>query len=240
MNFALILAGGTGQRMGNVQVPKQFLLLNNKAILLHTLEKFYLLKEEFEKIIIAAHPSWFAYTRDLIEKNFAPDAEVFEVITGGGTRHDTVKRGLSFLQNNFELTSNDIILTHDAVRPFISYKIIKENIEKTLQFSAVDTVISSIDTIVYSEDGEQISEIPERSKYYHGQTPQSFKIQELIDIYNNVSEKNLDNTTDVAKLYRLLNKTVYLVKGEQLNFKITTPFDLTIARALLERDGKGD
>lgn len=235
MKFALILASGTGQRMENVEMPKQFLPLNNKAIILHTLEKFFLFKEELTKIIVVTHPNWMAYTQDLIRKNFPKDELVFSVIKGGETRNDTVQIGLKYIESQYELTEDSIVLTHDAVRPFISYKIIRENIDKTIQFGAVDTVIDSIDTIVYSEDGEQITTIPERAKYYQGQTPQSFKIKELIHAYVQLTKEQMDAATDVAKLYRLLNKPVYLVKGEQLNFKITTPFDLTVAKALLER-----
>jgi len=236
MKFALILAGGTGQRMGNVEMPKQFLQLKNKAIILHTLEKFFLFKEVFTKIIVVTHPSWIAYTHDLIRKNFPHAGDIFDVIKAGETRNETVLIGLKYIQSQFDLTEDAIVLTHDAVRPFISHRVIRENIEKTIQFGAVDTVISSIDTIVYSEDGEQITSIPERSKYYQGQTPQSFKVKELLDSYAQLSREQMDMATDVAKLYRLLNKPVYLVKGEQLNFKITTPFDLSVAKALLERE----
>lgn len=236
MKFALILAGGTGQRMGNLELPKQFLLLNNKAILLHTLEKFYLFKNEFTKIVIATHANWLAYTQDLIRKNFPNDASIFEVIKGGEQRNDTVLAGLQYITKNYSIDDESIILTHDAVRPFISYRIIRNNIDKTMQYGAVDTVIDSIDTIVYSENGNEITSIPERSKYYQGQTPQSFRIKELIDTYHQLTKEQLNTATDVAKLYRLLDKSVYLVKGEQLNFKITTPFDLTVAKALLERN----
>ncbi|MGG2108510.1 IspD/TarI family cytidylyltransferase [Lysinibacillus pakistanensis] len=237
MKFALILAGGTGQRMGNVEMPKQFLLLNNKAIILHTLEKFYLFKDELTKIIVVTHPNWLAYTQDLIRKNFEKVSSIFEVIKGGETRNDTVLCGINYISQNFEITKDCIVLTHDAVRPFISYQIIRENIDKAIQYGAVDTVIDSIDTIVYSEDGNEITSIPERAKYYQGQTPQSFKVKELIVAFSQLAKVQMDTATDVAKLYGLLDKSVYLVKGEQLNFKITTPFDLTVAKALLEREG---
>lgn len=236
MKFALILAGGTGQRMGNVEMPKQFLLLKNKAILLHTLEKFYLFKDEFTKIVIATHANWLAYTQDLIKKNFPHDASIFEVIKGGEQRNDTVLAGLQYITGNYAIDDGSIILTHDAVRPFISYRIIRDNIDKTIKYGAVDTVIDSIDTIVYSENGEEITSIPERSKHYQGQTPQSFRIKELLTAYSQLTKEQLDNATDVAKLYQLVGKSVYLVNGEQLNFKITTPFDLTVAKALLERN----
>jgi D-ribitol-5-phosphate cytidylyltransferase len=234
MKLALILAGGSGRRMENVDTPKQFLLLNNKAILLHTLEKFFLFKNEIDKMIIATHPVWQAYTRDLISKNFGEDASVFEVISGGETRHQTIKKGLCYIQDNYEIDSTDIILTHDAVRPFVSFRIIQDNLEYTARYGAVDTVIPAVDTIVCSEDGITIKNIPDRNNFYQGQTPQSFFIKELIDAYNQLSDIQLENTTDIAKVYRLLKKPVYLVMGEQVNYKITTPFDLSIARTMLE------
>lgn len=236
MKYALILAGGTGQRMGNSQTPKQFLLLNNKAILLHTVEKFYMFKEELEKIIIATPSNWIAYTVDLLRKYFIDADEVFKVIEGGSNRNETVKKGVNYIKDNFSTTEDSIILTHDAVRPFISYRIIRDNIDKAQQYGAVDTVISCTDTIVYSDNGQMITDIPERDKYYQGQTPQTFKIHGLVEIYKNLSSYQLEQATDVAKLYKILKKDVYLVEGEQLNFKITTPFDLNMARGILERN----
>ncbi|WP_017756437.1 IspD/TarI family cytidylyltransferase [Calidifontibacillus oryziterrae] len=235
MNIALILAGGSGQRMGNIDMPKQFLILDNKAILLHTLEKFFVFRHEIDKVIVATHPTWFAYTRDLISRNFKKQSSYFEVITGGTTRHSTVRIGLKHIQQSYDPQDDDVVLTHDAVRPFVSYRIIKENIKGTQKWGAVDTVIPAVDTIVYSKDGLKIAEIPKREEYYQGQTPQSFFINELVSVYSQFTDEQLESTTDVAKLYRLLNKSVYLVMGEQNNFKITTPFDLSMARALIER-----
>jgi len=233
MKFALILAGGSGQRMGNIDMPKQFLLLDNKAILLHTLEKFFVFQNEIDQVVIAVHPRWIAYTKDLIHKNFKEKYSLFKVIAGGATRHQTVKNGLNYIQDQHSLSDDDIIITHDAVRPFIGYRIIKENIENTLEWEAVDTVIPAVDTIVHSQDGKRISDIPNRAEYYQGQTPQTFKIKGLINVYGQFTNDQLEATTDVAKLYRLLDKPVHLVMGEQANFKITTPFDLSIAKALL-------
>lgn len=240
MNFALILAGGSGQRMGNLDMPKQFLLLDNKAILLHTLEKFFVFRNKIDRVIVATHPQWIAYTKDLIKGNFQEESTFFEVIAGGETRHETVKIGFEHIKEHYDLSEKDMILTHDAVRPFISYRIIKDNIESTLKYGAVDTVIPAVDTIVCSKDGIEIADIPNRSEYYQGQTPQSFFIKDLIEVYEQFSNEQLEATTDVAKLYRLLNKSVHLVMGEQMNFKITTPFDLSMARALLERTDLGD
>lgn len=236
MKFALILAGGTGQRMGNVELPKQFLSINNKEIILHTLEKFYLFKEELDQVIVIVHPNWTAYAQDLIKGNFKVNPGFFKVIEGGETRNDTVQKGIEYIKGHYEVDDNSIVLTHDAVRPFISYKIIRDNIDYTLKYGAVDTVINSIDTIVVSDDGIEISNIPERAKYYQGQTPQSFKVLELAEVYNSLNKNQLDQATDVATLYKTLNKKVFLVKGNQLNFKITTPFDLKIAKALLEQE----
>jgi len=209
MNIALILAGGSGQRMGNIDMPKQFLLLDNKAILLHTLEKFFVFQNEIDQVIIATHPGWIAYTKDLIHKNFKDKSSFFEVIVGGATRHQTVKSGLSYIQERYSLSDNDIIITHDAVRPFIGYRIIKENIEETLEWGAVDTVIPAVDTIVHSQDGKRITDIPNRGEYYQGQTPQSFKVKDLINVYGQFTNDQLEATTDVAKLYRLLDNPVH-------------------------------
>ena len=113
MIYAEILAGGKGTRMGNTEMPKQFLLLGNKPIFIHTVEQF-LLNRRVDKILICCPEQWMAYTRDTLKKYHADMERVF-VVKGGTTRNETILNGCTFIEKNFGLNNDDIILTHDAV-----------------------------------------------------------------------------------------------------------------------------
>ena len=229
MNFALILAGGLGTRMGSTQKPKQFLNLGSKPILIHTVEKFSILND-FEKIIVLTPKEWINYTKDLIS-NY--DFNNVVVIEGGELRIDTVNEGMEYILDNYD-GNNHIIVTHDAVRPFVSYRIIKENIECAEKYGASDTVILATDTIVESKNNEDITDIPVRDFMYQGQTPQSFKLDKLKSFYDNLDEDEKIKLSDACKLFVLNNERVHLVEGDVSNIKITHPYDLKVANFILE------
>jgi 2-C-methyl-D-erythritol 4-phosphate cytidylyltransferase len=234
--YAEILAGGKGTRMGNTNMPKQFLTLKNKPIVVHTIEKF-ILHDRFDKILIVSPKEWIHHTKDIIQK-FLPADERLIVVEGGKDRNESIMSGIRYIEQNFGLNDDDIIVTHDSVRPFITHRIIQENIDAALKYSAVDTAIPAIDTIVESKDGEWISNIPVRSTMYQGQTPQSFNIKKLVAYYNALSEEQKAILTDACKIFTLHGDNVRIVRGEMFNIKITTPYDLKIAEALLEETSK--
>lgn len=232
MIYAEILAGGKGTRMGNTEVPKQFLKLGNKPIIIHTIEKF-LLNVEFNKILIIVPEAWINTTNDLLVK-YSIDTSRVEVVQGGTTRQETVMNGIKHIEENYGLNDDDIIVTHDAVRPFISYRIIEDNIKYAKEFGATDTVIPAIDTIVVSDNHEFISDIPVRDNMYQGQTPQSFNIKLLLDTYNKLTNEEKNILTDAAKIMTLKGVDVKLIDGEYYNIKITTQYDLLLANAILK------
>ena len=220
--------------MGNTEMPKQFLLLGNKPIFIHTVEQF-LLNRRVDKILICCPEQWMAYTRDTLKKYHADMERVF-VVKGGTTRNETILNGCTFIEKNFGLNNDDIILTHDAVRPFINQRIIDDNIDGTLKYGAVDTVVEAFDTIVHSADGEVITNIPVRSEMYQGQTPQSFNIKLLMSFFNSLTNEEKEILTDACKALVIKGNDVHLVKGEVYNMKITTQHDLKVANGLVEGD----
>ena len=123
VNYAGILAGGIGSRMGNVPLPKQFLELDGKPILIHTVEKFILMNE-FDKIIIATPEKWISHTNNILENYHIDDSRI-SVVKGGSDRNATIMNIIQFVEENNGLTDEDIIVTHDAVRPFLTYRILK-------------------------------------------------------------------------------------------------------------------
>lgn len=230
--FAAILAGGTGTRMGNVEKPKQYLKISGKPIIVHTIEKF-LLNEDIQAVIVLTPKQWVNHTKDLVKK-YIPSGLDIHVIEGGADRNGTIMNAIDFIETTFGLDDDTVIVTHDSVRPFVSHRIIADNVKFALKYGACDTVIPATDTIVCSEDSEIISEIPDRSKMYQGQTPQSFKAKKLKDMYLGLSEDEKKILTDACKIMVLKGEKVYLVEGETGNMKITYPYDLKVAEALLK------
>ena len=234
MVFAVICAGGIGSRMGNAEKPKQYLKVGGKPIILHTIEKF-VVNEEFEKIIVLVPESWISYTKDIINKHLQ-GIEKVEVMAGGSDRNSTIMNAINYIEEKFGLDDDTIIVTHDAVRPFVTHRIIMDNIEAAVKVGACDTVIPATDTIVESLDGEKISSIPDRSKVYQGQTPQSFRAKRLKELYSSLTDEEKSILTDAAKIYLLKGEAVHLVRGEVFNIKITYPYDLTVAETLINTD----
>ncbi|MGT2771441.1 2-C-methyl-D-erythritol 4-phosphate cytidylyltransferase [Streptococcus marimammalium] len=233
MIYAGILAGGKGTRMGLQDMPKQFLELGSKPILIHTIEKFILVKE-INKIVIGVHPDWIIYTEDLIKKYLSPFIEKIVIAPGGSNRNDTITNIITKIKTEFSSNDDDIIITHDSVRPFVSLKTIKENIWLANNYDAIDTVVEAVDTIVESKDKESISNIPERQYLYLGQTPQTFKMSDFMSFYNALSENDKEILTDACKIFTINGKKVGLAKGDYSNIKITTITDLKIARSMIE------
>ncbi|MEH7383243.1 2-C-methyl-D-erythritol 4-phosphate cytidylyltransferase [Bacillus sp. JJ1533] len=232
MIYAEILAGGKGTRMGNVNMPKQFLPLNKKPIIIHTLEKF-MLNSAFEKILVVTPREWINHTKDIINKFIGKNDRII-VVEGGKDRNESIMNGIRHIESTFGLFDDDYIVTHDSVRPFLTHRIIMENIEQVKKYNAVDTAIEAIDTIIESENGETISNIPKRDIMYQGQTPQSFHIKTLVDYYNKLTQEQKEILTDACKICSLFGEDVKIVKGEVFNIKITTPYDLKVANAIIQ------
>lgn len=234
MIFSVICAGGIGSRMGNAEKPKQYLKIGNKPIILHTIEKF-LINNKFEKILVLCPSSWVSHTQDLVNK-YLDGNDKIKVLEGGKTRNDTIMNAVDYIEKNYGLDDETIIVTHDSVRPFLTHRIIEENIECTLKYGACDTVIPATDTIVESTDADRINTIPDRKYMYQGQTPQSFKAKKLKELYHSLSEEEKDILTDAAKIYVLKNEPIHMVQGEVFNIKITYPYDLRVAETLINMD----
>ena len=232
MTYGVILAGGIGSRMGGDK-PKQYLTVKDKPIIIYTIEKF-LIVPEFEKVIVLCPSQWVEHTKNLIEKHIAPAKDKVAVIQGGTTRNETIMNAIKFIDGEGNLNDDTIIVTHDSVRPFVTHRIIEENIKAAEEFGACDTVVPATDTIVEAVDNATISNIPDRSKMYQGQTPQSFKALKLKNMYESLTDEEKNILTDAAKIFVIKGEEVALVQGETYNMKITYPYDLRVAKSLLE------
>lgn len=229
--YGVILAGGIGSRMGNVEKPKQFMEIGGKPIIIHTIEKF-VLNPQFERIIVLSPRQWINYTQDMVRKLVARNDRI-DVIQGGETRNETIMNAISHIEKNYGLDEETVIVTHDSVRPFVTHRILEDNIRLAKESGACDTVIPATDTIVESCDHKYIANIPDRSHMYQGQTPQSFRAKKLRDVYEALTEEEKEILTDACKIYVLKGEKVELAEGEIFNIKITYPHDLRVAESLL-------
>lgn len=234
MVIAGIVAGGVGSRMGNVQTPKQFLEIGGKPIIIHTIEKFSA-SADIDYVVVGVHGDWQEYLEDIL-KSFVSDTEKIRITAGGVDRNDTIQRIIRKADEEWGIEDDTVFVTHDAVRPFVSQDIIKENVEAARKYGICGTVIAAVDTIVQSDNGEYITEMPPRSEMYQCQTPQSFKYGLFREVYSSMTKEELDTATDVCKLFYLRGFKVHMVRGSSMNFKITYPLDLKMAEFMLEME----
>lgn len=229
--YAGILAGGIGSRMGATVMPKQFLPICGKPVLLHTVEKF-LLNDSIDGIYIAVVKNYLSHTKALLEKELGTMAQRVCVIEGGSDRSESIVNIIKEIRKT-DCSEQSILVTHDAVRPFVSAGIIEKNIDLAIEFGATDTVVPATDTIIRSTDGKSICDVPQRSELFCGQTPQSFKISWFEEDYFRMSAEQRAKMTDACGVFTASGRTVHLVMGDPFNMKISTPFDLKLAEAIV-------
>ncbi len=228
--YGLIVAGGIGKRMGS-DIPKQFLKVRHKAIISYTTQVF-LDYSDIEKVIVLVPEDWIVFTEDLFMQDFGQQDKLV-VVAGGALRNDTIMNGIKYIKENLPFDDETVIVTHDAVRPFVTSKIIDRNIQALENYVACDTVIAATDTIVESLNHEYITDVPNRANLYQGQTPQSFRLSKFEELYNALSEDEKAILTDAAKVFVIKGEKVALVEGSAANIKITHPSDLDVANSIL-------
>ncbi len=227
MNIALILAGGSGTRLGG-SLPKQYQELAGKPVLVRTISAFQQ-QDEIDEIHLVCAKNWVAPVKMLVQK-YALE-KVVQVITGGADRRESCFRGLSSLMKQH--SPEDIVLIHDGARPLVSSRIITDCIAAAQKWPASTTAIPVQDTILDSEEGEWISSVPERSRLYAVQTPQTFRLGVIYQ--GHLAFPPDSPVTDDAGILAAQGISVHLVEGDKRNLKLTTQEDLEIARIFLGR-----
>lgn len=232
MNIAIIFAGGIGQRLNNGEnsTPKQFLKINDKPIIIRTLELFQAHKD-IDKIYISIHPDYYEYMQELVKYYYI--TKTSGIVNGGKTGQESIYNALKLAQK--ENPQDSIVLIHDGVRPNITEEVITKNIECTKKNGNAITCTSCFETILISENGINPEHVPYRKDTYAAQAPQTFHLGEVIEAHE-ITRKTNPNYTDIVDtctLYKTLNKKTFMVKGNRGNIKITTIEDLYILRALI-------
>jgi 2-C-methyl-D-erythritol 4-phosphate cytidylyltransferase len=224
--IAILLTGGIGQRFGS-PFPKQFHKLGGKPIYLHTLETF-LQAKVFEKIIVPVPTEHKEEISSEISSLY-PDKNIL-IISGGSTRQHS-----SYLALRECPQDTDYVIIHDAVRPFISKKIIQDNLTAVQTYKAVDTCIASTDTLVHSKTDLLIDHIPSRAEFFRGQTPQSFAFDLIVKAHEHALTNGITNSSDDCSLVLNFGHSVKIIQGDEHNIKITGNFDLFLAEQILSR-----
>lgn len=229
MVTAAVLAGGTGTRMGSA-VPKQFIEIAGVPIIIRSIQKL-VGNKNVDACIVAVGEDYIDYTKELIEKYIRTEKEI-DVIRGGSFRGDTLVQVLEYLKGRGQLDS--VILTHDAVRPFIDDRIIDDNILAAKGYGACNTCVPAVDTVLISEDGRFIDDVPPRSTVFHAQTPQSFRADKLYALIRQTPPEVFRLMTDGCSVFIYHGEKVVIVKGKEDNIKITFPEDIIRAEAILK------
>lgn len=235
-NVAVIFAGGTGQRMGVKDVPKQFLEVDGKPIIIYTIEYFQN-HPEIDDIYVVCIESWMDYLKFQLEK-YNMD-KVKSVVPGGKSGQDSIYIGLKEAEKN--CGPDDIVLVHDGVRPFITSELISKNIADARKNGNSITCTGCNETFIISKDGLNVEQVPVRRESYNAQAPQAFKLGEIISAHEEMRAKNPDyiDVIDSCTLFQLLGRKTYLTEGVRGNVKITNPVDIYIFKAWLEFKNNG-
>lgn len=234
MNIAVILAGGSGTRMGNNQ-PKQFLKVAGKQIIEHTIDAFEASKD-IDEICVVSRADYVGDVEALVVRN--QYKKVKRILQGGKERYDSSLAAINAYQND-----EDNLLFHDAVRPLVTEKIIHDCVAALRRYNAVDVAVKTTDTIIAVDEQNCIEHIPDRQVLRNGQTPQCFKRGTIKRAYDIALQDPDFRTTDDCGVVRryLPDEPIYVVEGANFNMKLTYVEDLFLLDKLFQlRSMAGD
>lgn len=229
MNIAIIFAGGSGTRMKPHGLPKQFLKVEGKSIIIKTLENFEYHKE-IDKIYIACNEEWIDYLKEEIDNSNISKVE--KIVPGGETGQDSIYNALKVAGK--ENPENSIVLIHDGVRPFITYDLISRNIEDVKKYGSSITSTPCFETAIVSSNGTNVENVPDRNIMYTAQAPQCFYLGEILKVHEHVrgNAKKYNGIVDSCNLMKSNGYDVHITNGPRNNIKVTTPSDYYVAQAL--------
>ncbi len=218
--IALIFAGGYGQRVGS-DIPKQFLKICGREIIIHTLELFEL-NDNIDEIYVVCVKEWIDHLYKLIEK-YDID-KVVRVVPGGVTGQDSIFIGLSEIAKD---NDDAICLMHDGVRPLVAQETIDRTVESVEKYGSAVPVVMAKETPIFSADGQHVDSMPERSSVYLAQAPQGFRLSEILPAHVKERETNpgYEGVVDSCGLMFKHGYEVHLIEGDSGNIKVTTPSD---------------
>lgn len=230
MNIALLTAAGKGTRM-HTAVPKQFLHINNKPVILYTIEAFQK-HPQIDAILVVTLDSWKEMVWEYA-KQYNID-KLRWVVRGGETGQASIRAGIEMLAR--ECKADDIVMIHDGNRPLVSDEIISDSLATYKCHGSAVAAIPCIEAIYKSTDGEQSEMTLDRKELFRTQTPHTYTLKKLLWAHEKAKEQGIENTTATCVLMSMLGETVYFSKGSEKNLKLTTQDDIEIFEALLKRN----
>ena len=234
--IALIFAGGTGTRMKK-QVPKQFLEIGKKAIIVRTIEVFEKC-DDIDEIYVSCIEDWIDYLKELLEK--ANIKKVVRIVPGGKTGQLSIFNGLKAAYEKNKNEDDTIVLIHDGVRPFIDEDLIKRNIDCVIENGCAISCAPAIETILLTDKKGEVNSITDRNYSKLARAPQSFYLNNIYDLHMKALAEGIDDFIDNCTMMNYYNKRLYMVETSSDNIKITTPNDYYIAKCIFERGDEID
>lgn len=228
-----ILAGGLGTRMAGGGLPKQFLKIGGKPVIVRTLQRF-LDHEGIDRVIVAMNENWIDFCHELLAE-YGLDTQV-EIICGGETRFDSLLcLANACMKAAEEQGAEDVwMINHDCARPFVSDRILSDNMTMVRDYDMVTTSVPTIDTVLISKDGKCSDCVPDRPTVFLDQGPQTINVPHFLSLVDTLTEEEKAVYMEAGRLYIDKGFRVGIVQGERENFKLTTPFDLKLAEMMLE------
>lgn len=226
-NIGLLIAGGAGNRM-HQDIPKQFITVNERPVIIYTLEAFER-HPEIDAIAVVCIKGWeqvlWAYAKQF---NIS---KLQYIIPGGKNGQDSIRNGVLELEKQY--LREDIVLIHDAIRPMVSAEIISENIRIAKEFGNAITVIPCAEAMLQTEDGIVSSGSYPRDRLKRTQTPQAFHLGAFCDLHRRALKAGITNSVASCTLMIEMGEQVYFSSGSEKNIKLTTVDDIDIFKALL-------
>lgn len=229
MVYGIILAGGKGTRMGS-DIPKQFLNLKDKPILIWTIDAF-LDSKLFDSIYLTVNKDWAEYACMLLEEYYSSQ-ELEKIViykTNSLNRTLCLSEAVDAIVKTNGIAIDDIVISHDAVRPFVSYKVLMDCISQVREFNVAMATVPCIETMYLSDLDGYLTKNQDRTECYSGQSPHGCRLQILYHIFHSCSTEKLMSVTAISQLFIDNDINVKISYGEDINFKITTPKDLAFA-----------
>lgn len=228
MNIALIIAGGCGERMGQ-DIPKQFLVVRNKPVIVYTMEAFQN-HPSIDRIVVVCLRGWEqileAYCREF------HITKLEKILLGGACGQESIYKGIMYLKERYR--EDDIVLVHDAIRPMVSQEIISDCLRVCLLHGNAVTTIPCLEAMFYTSDEESLERQISRDNLKRTQTPQAASLGKMIWAHEEGKKRGIFHSIATCTLLEELGEKVYMSKGSEKNIKLTTPDDIDIFIALLE------
>ena len=228
MNVALLTAAGIGSRM-NLDVPKQFVYIKGKPVIVHTMEAFQR-HPQIDAIIVVTLGSWI----DTVQA-YADEYGISKlrwITVGGETGQESIFKGLEELRNYCNMY--DVVMIHDGNRPFVSGEIISDSLATYKQFGSAVAAMPCIEAVFRSDDGKSSSISIPREQLYRTQTPHTYKLGKLLWAHREAEKRKIRNTAATCVLMNVLGENIYFSRGSDKNLKLTTQDDLDIFNALIQ------